>query len=59
MVSRYREVRDTIHTGRVEFHATPSEPVYAVEYGTPARTVMMVFGVSPRCLQAWLDGPPT
>jgi len=48
MLSRYREVRDTVHTGRVEVHATPSEPVYAVEYGTPGRTVLLVYARAGR-----------
>ena len=48
MVNRYREVRDTVHTGRVEFHATPSEPIYAVEYGTPTRTVLLVYARAER-----------
>ncbi len=48
MVSRYREVRGTIHTGRVEIHDRPSDLVYAVEYGTPTRTVMLVFARTGR-----------
>ena len=48
MVGRYRAVRTTIHTGRVETHGTPSDPVYAVEYGTPTRTVMLVFARAGR-----------
>lgn len=48
LVARYREVRDTVHTGRVELHGTPREPVYAVEFGSPLRTVVMVFGREAR-----------
>jgi hypothetical protein len=48
MVSRYREVRETVHTGLVEFHGTPSDPVYAVEYGTPERTVLLVYARAGR-----------
>ncbi|MGC3992559.1 MAG: alpha-galactosidase [Propionicimonas sp.] len=44
LVGRYRELRHTLHAGRVEFHGHPSDPVYAVEYGTPERTVLLVFG---------------
>lgn len=43
LVRRYRDVRETIHAGRVEFHGTPADPVYAVEYGTPNRTVLLVY----------------
>jgi alpha-galactosidase len=48
MVARYREVRDTVHRGRVEFHATPAEPVYAVEYGSPTQTVLLVYARGER-----------
>lgn len=44
LVQRYREVRDTVHSGRVEPHGSPTDPVYAVEYGTPDRTVILVYG---------------
>lgn len=60
MVRRYREVRETIHAGRVEFHGTPGDPVYAVEYGTHSRTVLLVYArgerpeatLQPRTLRA-------
>jgi alpha-galactosidase len=48
LVRRYREVRDTIHTGRVELHGSPADPVYAVEYGSPTRTVLLVYGRAGR-----------
>jgi alpha-galactosidase len=48
LISRYREVRDTVHTGIVEFHGTPADPVYAVEYGTPERTVLLVYARAGR-----------
>ena len=44
LVSRYREIRETVHTGRVETHGTPAGPVYALEYGGTDRTVLLVFG---------------
>ena len=48
LVSRYREVRDTVHGGRVEFHGSPADPVYAVEYGGSARTVLLVYARAGR-----------
>ncbi len=48
MVGRYREIRETIHAGRVEFHGTPSDPVYAVEYGTPSQSVLLVYARAQR-----------
>lgn len=48
LVERYREVRDTVHTGRVELHGSPADPVYAVEYGRPDQTVIFVFGRESR-----------
>jgi len=48
LVERYREVRDTVHTGRVELHGSPADPVYAVEYGGPDQTVIFVFGRESR-----------
>jgi len=61
LVARYRDIRETVHTGRVETHGVPSDPVYAVEYGTAAQTVLLVYGrahrpdkvtVRPRTLRA-------
>lgn len=43
LIARYRGFRETVHNGRVEFHGTPSDPVYAVEYGTPSQTVLLVY----------------
>jgi len=48
LVDRYREVRETVHGGRVELHGTPADPVYAVEYGTPGRTVLLVYARGSR-----------
>lgn len=48
LVGRYLEFRETVHTGRVERHGTPSDPVYAVEYGDPDRTVVFVFARAGR-----------
>ncbi|HET7723121.1 MAG TPA: alpha-galactosidase [Propionibacteriaceae bacterium] len=44
LVGRYREIRETVHTGRVETHGTPADSVYAVEYGGKDQTVLLVFG---------------
>lgn len=43
LIGRYRGFRKTVHTGRVEFHGKPSDPVYAVEFGSPDQTVLLVF----------------
>jgi alpha-galactosidase len=48
LVALYREIRDTIHRGRVEPHGLPADPVYALEYGTPTQTVVLVYGRSSR-----------
>jgi alpha-galactosidase len=48
LVGRYREIRTTIHTGRVEFHGTPVQAVYALEYGSEDQTVLLVFGRQDR-----------
>ena len=48
MVSRYRQVRGTVHTGLVEFHGTPGDSVYAVEYGTLEQTVLLVYARAGR-----------
>lgn len=44
LVEAYRQVRTAVHTGRVELHGSPADPVYAVEYGTPDLTVLLVYG---------------
>ena len=43
LVELYRSIRTTVHTGRVEPHGEPSDLVYAVEYGTPEQTVLLVY----------------
>jgi alpha-galactosidase len=48
LVRRYREIRRTVHTGRVEFHGTPAEALYALEYGSEDQTVLLVFGRQDR-----------
>lgn len=48
LVERYRTVRDTVYTGRVEFHGRPKDPVYAVEYGSSTQTVLFVFARAGR-----------
>ena len=55
LVGRYREVRDTVHTGRVEFHGSPADPVYAIEYGGSARTVLLVYARAGRPDQVTLQ----
>jgi hypothetical protein len=37
-----------IFTGRVEPHGDPTDPVYALEYGTPEQTVLLVYGRANR-----------
>lgn len=44
LVALYREIRETVHLGRVEPHGTPADDVYALEFGTPGRTVLLVYG---------------
>ena len=43
LIELYREVRSTVHTGRVELHGRPQDSVYAVEYGTDDRVVVFVY----------------
>ena len=38
----------TVHTGRVELHGRPQDPVYAVEYGTDDRVVVLVYARGDR-----------
>ena len=61
LIALYRTIRTTIHTGRVELHGVPSDPVHAVEYGGVDQTVLLVYGratqaepvvVTPRTLRA-------
>ena len=61
LITLYRDLRPVIHCGRVELHGEPTDPVYAVEYGTPDRTVILVYGrpgrpdrptIMPKTLQA-------
>ena len=60
LIELYREIRSTVHTGRVELHGRPQDPVYAVEYGTEDQVVMLVYArgnrasevtVTPRTLR--------
>ncbi|GAB3761213.1 alpha-galactosidase [Microlunatus parietis] len=44
LIKLYRELRPTIQQGRVERHGEPADPVYALEYGTADRTVILVYG---------------
>ncbi|WP_375424962.1 alpha-galactosidase [uncultured Friedmanniella sp.] len=48
LVALYLDVRHTVHTGRVERHGDPRDPVYAVEYGGPEQTVVLVYGRASR-----------
>jgi alpha-galactosidase len=48
LVALYRDIRDTIHRGRVEPHGLPADPVYSLEYGTATQTVVLVWGRSSR-----------
>jgi alpha-galactosidase len=48
LVALYRRIRETIFAGRVEPHGSPADPVYALEYGTPERTVLLVYGRANR-----------
>ena len=43
LIALYREVRETVHRGRVELHHTPRDPWCAVEYGTAERSVVLVW----------------
>ncbi|HEU5487016.1 MAG TPA: alpha-galactosidase, partial [Microlunatus sp.] len=60
LIDLYREIRPTVHTGQVELHGRPQDPVYAVEYGTDEQVVFLVYAregrpggvtVSPRTLR--------
>ncbi|HET9648624.1 MAG TPA: alpha-galactosidase [Microlunatus sp.] len=48
LVALYRAIRTTVHTGRVEPHGRPSDPVYAVEYATAQQIVLLVYARSDR-----------
>ena len=48
LIALYRRIRTTVHTGRVDLHGTPRDPVYAIEYGTPDQTVLLVWGRGDR-----------
>jgi alpha-galactosidase len=48
LVALYRRIRRTIFAGRVEPHGNPADPVYALEYGTPEQTVLLVYGRANR-----------
>ncbi len=48
LVQAYRQIRETVHTGRVELHGSPADPVYTVEYGTPDFSVLLVYGRAGR-----------
>ena len=48
LVALYRRIRRTIFTGQVEPHGNPDDLVYALEYGTPEQTVLLVYGRANR-----------
>ena len=48
LVALYREIRATVHLGRVEPHGHPRDALYAVEYGAPTQTVLLVHGRASR-----------
>ena len=54
LVALYRRIRRTVHRGRVEIHGDPAGSVYAVEYGTPEQTVLLVYGRRSRPTEVWL-----
>ena len=54
LVALYRRIRRTIHRGRVEIHGDPADSVYAVEYGTPEQTVLLVYARTSRPGEVWL-----
>ena len=58
LVALYRRIRRTIFTGRVEPHGNPADPVYALEYGTPDQTVVLVYGRANRPTEVRI-GPRT
>ncbi len=67
LITLYRDLRPVIHRGRVERHGEPTDPVYAVEYGTPERTVILVYGrpgrpdrptITPKTLAGWPELSP-
>lgn len=57
LVALYRDLRPLIHSGRVERHGTPADPVYAVEYGggdQDDRTCLLVYARGERPQRVWL-----
>ncbi|SEQ72553.1 alpha-galactosidase [Microlunatus flavus] len=48
LVALYRDLRATIHTGCVELHGHPRDPLSVVEHGTPDQTVLLVAGRTGR-----------
>jgi alpha-galactosidase len=43
LVSLYTDIRRTVHTGLVELHGRPEDPVHAIEYGSEQQTVLLVY----------------
>jgi alpha-galactosidase len=54
LLALYRKIRGTIFTGRVEPHANPGDPVYALEYGTRDQTVLLVYGRANRPTEVYI-----
>src|SRR6476661_3310111 len=48
LIGLYQTIRRTIHTGRVEFHGLPADPVHAVEYGSAEQTVLLAYARAAR-----------
>jgi len=48
LIELHRDIRPTVHKGRVELHGRPQDPVYTVEYGTDDRGVVLVYARSNR-----------
>jgi alpha-galactosidase len=48
LIELYRDIRSTVHAGRVELHGRPQDSIYAVEYGTDERVVILVYARTDR-----------
>jgi alpha-galactosidase len=48
LIGLYRQIRSTVHTGRVQLHGRPQDPVYAVEYGAGEQVVVLVYARGSR-----------
>lgn len=48
LIKLYREIRASVHAGRVQRHGTPSDPFCAVEYATDDQLVILVWARGSR-----------